>query len=121
MEDCLVGSYKISKGTRLLMNLWNVHRDPHVWTEPNEFRPERFLTTHKELDVRGQHFELIPFGSGRRIVQLVLAHLIHGFVVAKPSDEPIDMTESFGMTNLKATPLDVLLSPRLSPKSYEHC
>ncbi|KAK2969408.1 hypothetical protein RJ640_020351 [Escallonia rubra] len=131
MEDCLVGGYKISKGTRLLVNLWKVHRDPHVWPEPNEFRPERFLTSHKELDVRGQHFELIPFGSGRRVcpgislalqsVQLVLAHLIHGFEVAKPSDEPIDMTESFGLTTLKATPLDVLLSPRLSPKAYEHC
>ncbi|KAB1220489.1 Cytochrome P450 82A3 [Morella rubra] len=34
----------------------------------NEFRPERFLTTHLDVDVRGQHFELIPFGSGRRSV-----------------------------------------------------
>ncbi|KAK3038176.1 LOW QUALITY PROTEIN: hypothetical protein RJ639_029630 [Escallonia herrerae] len=86
-----IAHYKISKGTRLLVNLWKVHRDPHVWSEPNEFRQERFLTSHKELDVRGQHFELIPFGSGRRvcpgislalqIVQLVLAHLIHGFEV----------------------------------------
>ncbi|KAJ4972924.1 hypothetical protein NE237_006098 [Protea cynaroides] len=33
--------------------------------------------------------------------------------------EPVDMTESLGLTNMKATPLEVLLSPRLPPKLYE--
>ncbi|PWA57678.1 hypothetical protein CTI12_AA407560 [Artemisia annua] len=33
----------------------------------------------------------------------------------RPSDEPIDMSESFGLTNMKSTPLEVLLTPRLSP------
>ncbi|KAJ7950308.1 Cytochrome P450 [Quillaja saponaria] len=82
-EDCIVGGYHVSAGTRLMVNLTKIHRDPRVWPDPLEFRPERFLTTHKGVDVRGQDFELIPFGSGRRmcpgvsfalnVVQLTLA------------------------------------------------
>lgn len=65
-EDCIVGGYHISKGTRLMLNIWNAHRDPNVWPNPSEFRPERFLTTRKNVDVKGNHFELIPFSAGIR-------------------------------------------------------
>ncbi|KAJ9567498.1 hypothetical protein OSB04_003464 [Centaurea solstitialis] len=127
-EDCIVGGYSIPKGTRLLVNLWKLQRDPNIWFDPNEFRPERFLTSHKDIDVKGKHFELLPFGSGRRMcpgilfslqaLGLTLASLIQQFVLNRPSNEPIDMTESAGLTNSKATPLEVLLSPRLSFDMY---
>ncbi|KAL3022803.1 hypothetical protein AAZX31_04G034800 [Glycine max] len=32
----------------------------------SEFQPERFLSTHKDMDVKGQDFELLSFGGGRR-------------------------------------------------------
>ncbi|KAA8528592.1 hypothetical protein F0562_035947 [Nyssa sinensis] len=128
MEDCIVGGYKIPKGTRLLVNFWKLHRDPRVWSDPSEFQPERFLTSHKDVDVRGQHFEFIPFGSGRRMcpgtslamqhMELTLASLLHGFEFETPLNEPIDMTQSFGQTNPKATPLEVLLTPRLASNLY---
>ncbi|KAA8528591.1 hypothetical protein F0562_035946 [Nyssa sinensis] len=128
MEDCTVGGYKIPKGTRLLVNFWKLHRDPRVWSDPGEFKPERFLTSHKDVDVRGQHFELIPFGSGRRMcpgislamqhTELTLASLLHGFELETPFNEPVDMTESFGLTIPKATPLEVLLTPRLAFNLY---
>ncbi|KAK2969401.1 hypothetical protein RJ640_020344 [Escallonia rubra] len=124
-EDCTVGDFHVRKGTRLIMNLGKLQRDPKVWSNPAEFRPERFLTTHKDVDVKGQHFELIPFGAGRRscpgtnfgvqMLHLVLATLLHSFELSSPVDAPVDMTESAGLTNLKATPLEVLLAPRLSP------
>ncbi|WJZ95058.1 hypothetical protein VitviT2T_013853 [Vitis vinifera] len=66
MEDCHVAGYHIPKGTRLFVNAWKLHRDPSVWSDPEDFQLERFLTSHANLDVLGQHFELIPFGSGRR-------------------------------------------------------
>ncbi|KAJ8771572.1 hypothetical protein K2173_026749 [Erythroxylum novogranatense] len=123
MEDCNVGGYQIPAGTRLFINAWKIHRDPQVWSDPHEFKPERFLTTHKDVDVRGQSFELIPFGSGRRmcpgisfalqVLNLTLATLLHGFEIEAPSNKPIDMRGGPGLSNIKLTPLEVFLGPRL--------
>ncbi|MCD7449149.1 hypothetical protein HAX54_049512 [Datura stramonium] len=129
IEDCVVSGYDIPKGTRLLVNIWKYHYDPQIWPNPHEFEPERFLTTHKDIDIRGNHFELIPFGSGRRmcpgvslglqVIQYVLAVLLQGFEIKRPSDEPIDMSESFGLTILKASPLEVHFTPRLDSNLYK--
>ncbi|KAJ6675736.1 CYTOCHROME P450 82C3-RELATED [Salix viminalis] len=128
MEECIVGGYHIPVGTRLFTNLSKIHRDPQVWSDPNEFQPERFLTDHKDCDFRGQYFELIPFGSGRRmcpgisfalqILNLTLATLLHGFKIETLDDAPIDMSGTGGIINIKATPLKALLTPRLSPGMY---
>ncbi|KAJ0818758.1 putative cytochrome P450 [Helianthus annuus] len=127
-EDCVVSGYNIPKGTRLLVNLYKLHRDPNVWSDPYEFQPERFLTTQKDIDLRGNHFELLPFSSGRRMcpgiffalesLSLALASVLQQFTVTKTSDEPIDMTEGVGLTTDRATPLEVLIAPRLSYNMY---
>nr|QNS29938.1 cytochrome P450 [Nothapodytes nimmoniana] len=128
MEDCVVANFHIPAGTRLMVNLWKLHRDPHIWSDPLKFNPERFLTEHINLDVRGQDFELIPFGSGRRmcpgitsslqILHLTLARLLHGFNLGTISNSSVDMTESSGLTDHKATPLEVTLIPRLCSEVY---
>ncbi|KAK1370578.1 hypothetical protein POM88_036670 [Heracleum sosnowskyi] len=66
IEDCVISGYNVPKDTRLIVNLSKIHRDPQVWPNPDEFRPERFLTSHQNVDVEGNHYELLPFGSGRR-------------------------------------------------------
>uniref|UniRef100_A0A6N2NAD5 Cytochrome P450 n=1 Tax=Salix viminalis TaxID=40686 RepID=A0A6N2NAD5_SALVM len=129
MEECTVGGCHIPAGTRLFTNLLKIHRDPQVWSDPDEFQPERFLTDHKNCDFRGQHFELITFSSERKmcpgvsfalqILNLVLATFLHGFKIETLNDAPIDMTETEGMTNIKATPLKALLTPHLSPSFYD--
>ncbi|KAH6791444.1 cytochrome P450 [Perilla frutescens var. frutescens] len=124
LEDCTLSTgHHVPSGTRLLVNIWKIQRDEKLWPEPLEFRPERFMTSHKDIDMRGHNFELIPFGSGRRscpgtslalqMVHLTLARLLHCFEFAKASDAEIDMTESSRLTNLKATPLEVYITPRL--------
>lgn len=128
-KDCTVGGYHVPGGTQLLVNVSKIQRDPNVWSEPSEFRPERFLTTHQNVDVRGQNFELIPFGSGRRmcpgiwfslqVMMLTLAALLHGFDIETSSDEPVDMRGTTGLAYLKASPLDVLLTPRLPSEVYQ--
>ncbi|KAK7271714.1 hypothetical protein RJT34_27839 [Clitoria ternatea] len=128
-QDCTLGGYRIKKGTRLITNLWKIQTDPNIWPDPLEFKPERFLTTHKDVDVKGHSFELLPFGAGRRIcpgisfglhmIHLTMANFLHSFEILNKSKEPVDMTESLGMTNEKATSLEILVKPRLSPKYYE--
>jgi cytochrome P450 len=105
-------------------NLWKIHRDPSVWSDPLEFKPERFLTTHKDVDFKSKNFELLPFGSGRRIcagmslglnmLHYILANFLHSFEFFNPSPESIDVTEVLEFTTTKATPLEVLVKPSLS-------
>ncbi|XVE82717.1 hypothetical protein DITRI_Ditri16bG0028400 [Diplodiscus trichospermus] len=130
MEHCtLSNGYHVTPGTRLLINAWQIHHDERVWTNPHKFQPERFLTSHKDLDLRGQNYILIPFGAGRRacsgaslavqVVHLTLASVLHSFEFETPGNKPVDMTESPGLENVKATPLEVLLKPCLSPELYD--
>lgn len=129
IQDCTIGGYHVQKGSLIIVNMWKIQTDPRVWSDPLEFKPERFLTTHKEVDVRGQNFQLLPFGSGRRgcpgislalkTLSLCLANLIHAFEISNPSNLPIDMTGSAGLTNMKSTPLEVVIKPRLPSNLYE--
>ncbi|XP_073125949.1 cytochrome P450 CYP82D47-like [Henckelia pumila] len=123
-RDSTVAGYQIPGGTRVIINLWKLHRDPGVWSDPSEFIPERFLTECRDVDLRGNHFQFLPFGVGRRIcpgttfalqfMELALATLLHGFDLKTPAGDVVDMKGSFGATNMKASPLPVLLAPRLS-------
>ncbi|KAJ6722504.1 CYTOCHROME P450 FAMILY PROTEIN [Salix koriyanagi] len=127
--DCTIGGYCVPAGTRLILNTHKIQRDPRVWPDPSEFKPERFLGSHKSVDVKGQHFELLPFGAGRRacpgtalglqMSRLVLASLLQAFEISPPSNEPIDMTATAGLTSSPATPLQVLVKPRLPASVYE--
>ncbi|KAF9589184.1 hypothetical protein IFM89_019693 [Coptis chinensis] len=61
-EDCNIGGFSVKAGARVLVNVWKVQQDPSVWFAPSEFRLERFVTNNLGMDVRGQQFELLPFG-----------------------------------------------------------
>ncbi|KAF8039889.1 hypothetical protein BT93_B2185 [Corymbia citriodora subsp. variegata] len=71
VQECRIGGYTIPEDTLLFVNIWAIARDPKVWANPLQFSPERFLEPANgnltgNIDVKGQHFELLPFGSGRR-------------------------------------------------------
>ncbi|XP_019174412.1 PREDICTED: cytochrome P450 CYP82D47-like [Ipomoea nil] len=128
-KDCTTMSdFHIPKDTWLFFNIWKLQRDPQVWSSPLEFKPERFINCNKEIDVLGRNFELIPFGAGRRIcpgttsahqiLHLVLTNLLHSFELSNISNGAIDMTETAGLSNLKDTPLEIFIAPRLSPYLY---
>ncbi|XP_022771510.1 cytochrome P450 82G1-like [Durio zibethinus] len=128
-EDCCIAGYHVPKGTRLIINLWKLQRDPRVWENPGEFQPERFMTTHAHFDVRGQNFEFIPFSSGRRscpaitfglqVVHLTLGKLLQGFDIRTPDGKSVDMAEGLGLALPKLNPLEVVLTPRLSEEFYK--
>nr|XP_010932510.1 flavonoid 3',5'-hydroxylase [Elaeis guineensis] len=128
-QDCEIGGYYIPKGTRLLVNIYAIGRDPDVWDNPLEFKPERFLSgKDAKIDVKGTDFELIPFGAGRRIcagknlgmlfVQSILGTLIHAFDWTVRDGEVVDMEESSGLALQKTNPVMALASPRLAPSLY---
>ncbi|XP_062110628.1 geraniol 8-hydroxylase-like [Humulus lupulus] len=123
--DVEVCGYVVPKGAQVLVNVWAVSRDPNIWDNPNEFIPERFLESN--IDVKGRHFELTPFGGGRRIcpglplairmVHLMLGSLIHSFDWKLEDGvdlETLNMDEKFGLTLQKARPLRALPIPTVS-------
>ncbi|KAM3258365.1 hypothetical protein ACQJBY_050246 [Aegilops geniculata] len=118
MQHAKVHFYDVPRGTRIIVNAWAVGRDPTVWDNAGEFRPERFIDS--EVDFRGRHPQLIPFGAGRRmcpgigfttsVVELALANLLGQFNWTVPmleNREPgvVDMEEASGITSRKRVPL----------------
>ncbi|XP_066342668.1 geraniol 8-hydroxylase-like [Miscanthus floridulus] len=123
------GGYTVPKGARVVVNVWAIGHDGKVWPEPDKFMPERFLVAEddeKAVDFRGRDFELLPFGSGRRMcpgmplalrmVHLMLASLLHRFEwsLLPPADDDkneLDMTERLGLNLSMATPLQAMATP----------
>lgn len=131
-EDCVVAGYEIPAKTRLFVNVWAIGRDPNHWENPLEFWPERFVDEEgsgkSQLDVRGQHFHLLPFGSGRRscpgatlallVVQTTLASMVQCFEwKVGDGDECsiVDMEEGPGISLPRAHPLVCVPVARLTP------
>ncbi|GKC32220.1 cytochrome P450 93A3-like protein [Tanacetum coccineum] len=125
-EDCTLGGYHIPANTTIFLNVWEVGRDPTHWENPLEFMPERF--ENKQLDVRGQHFHLVPFGGGRRMcpgtsLALMVAHATLGSMIqcfdwkaGKDGNlNSIDMEEGIGVTLPRANPLVCVPVARLHP------
>lgn len=100
-------------------------RDPDLWQGPLEFWPKRFLKD--DVDVKGQDFRLLPFGSGRRVcpaaqlsinlVASMLGQLLHHFSWA--GAEEIDMTENAGLVCYMQRPLQAIPTMRRPANLYD--
>ncbi|XP_058107406.1 geraniol 8-hydroxylase-like [Magnolia sinica] len=114
--DVEISGFAIPKNTCVPVNVWAIGRDPDVWADLLSFLPQRFLGS--DIDFKGQDFELISFGSGRRIcpglplafrmVHLMLASLLHSFDWKLPNGMmpyDMDMSSKFGLTLQLAAPL----------------
>ncbi|KAL4578749.1 hypothetical protein LXL04_014880 [Taraxacum kok-saghyz] len=124
MQSCQMLGYTIPKETQVLVNVWAIGRDPKTWHNALEFKPERFLDHDKMVDYKGQHFDFIPFGSGRRmcpaiplasrVLPMALGSILHKFdwilgdgIKAKD----MNMKERMGITLRKAIPLKAIPIP----------
>uniref|UniRef100_A0A673ZWB2 unspecific monooxygenase n=1 Tax=Salmo trutta TaxID=8032 RepID=A0A673ZWB2_SALTR len=53
----------IPKDCVVLVPTWTLHRDPEIWSDPEEFKPERFSKENKESIDPNTY---MPFGAGPR-------------------------------------------------------
>ncbi|XP_044511471.1 cytochrome P450 83B1-like [Mangifera indica] len=119
-ENCVIEGYEIPPKTLGLVNTWAIGRDPEAWENPDEFYPERFKGS--SIDFKGQHFELIPFGAGRKIclglymgiatVDLALSNLLYKFdweMVPGMKKEDLDFDVLSGITMHKKNPLRLMV------------
>ncbi|KAG8369363.1 hypothetical protein BUALT_Bualt14G0003500 [Buddleja alternifolia] len=127
-KSCTVGGYTIPKNSGIFLNVFSVQRDPIAFDNPLEFKPERFFNNSSssagKLDFRGNNFNYLPFGSGRRIcagiplaerlLRYILASLLHSFDWQLPEGENLDMSDKLSTTLTRSTPLYAIPVPRLS-------
>ncbi|CAD5333179.1 unnamed protein product [Arabidopsis thaliana] len=103
----------------LQISTYAIGRDPKCWTNPEEFNPERFANT--SINYKGQHYELLPFGAGRRscpgmtlgitILELGLLNILYYFDWSLPNGmtiKDIDMEEDGALTIAKKVPLELI-------------
>ncbi|KAL4634190.1 hypothetical protein ACB092_04G181200 [Castanea dentata] len=108
--------YDIPLKTTVYVNIWAIQTDPKLWDQPKEFLPERFMKN--PIDFKGQDFQFIPFGGGRRgcpgmtfgiaAVECVIANLLYHFNWELPCGKSridLDMSEVHGFTVHKKFPL----------------
>ncbi|PHT57348.1 Geraniol 8-hydroxylase [Capsicum baccatum] len=121
-EDVEVCGYTVPKGSKLMVNVWAIGRDSTLWEDPLVFNPDRFMDS--KMDVRGQDFELIPFGAGRRIcpgvplavrmAPVMLGTLLNTFkwkIEGDVAPKDLDMQDKFGLTLTRLRPLRAVPLP----------
>ncbi|KAF8107837.1 hypothetical protein N665_0116s0043 [Sinapis alba] len=117
-ERCKVRGFDVLEKTTLVVNGYAVMRDPDIWEYPEEFNPERFMSssrTFQEDEMKEEVLKYIPFGSGRRgCPGSNLAYLSVGTVIGvmvqcfdwKIDVDKVNMEEARGtMTLTMAHPL----------------
>lgn len=124
LDDCIINGSLVKAKTRVLVNAYAVMRDPESWSEPDRFLPERFLEGSNEnigshrMEMKGQNFRYIPFGSGKRgcpgsslallVFPCAMAAMVQRFdwkVDGDGDGNTIDLTPGPGFAAEMATPL----------------
>ncbi|KAL6211330.1 hypothetical protein ACLB2K_016557 [Fragaria x ananassa] len=121
-QDVKIKGYDIKANTQVIVNAWTIGRDPESYNNPEEFEPERFLNS--AIDYKGDSFQYIPFGAGRRgcpgiqfalaVKEIALANLVHRFDWTLPvgaRGEDLDMSESTGASIHRKYPLKAVAIP----------
>ncbi|KAJ7524078.1 hypothetical protein O6H91_18G076700 [Diphasiastrum complanatum] len=124
-----LAGYNLPANCMVFVNIWGLGRDPSMWKNPSEFDPDRFIGT--ELNVHGNHYQFLPFSSGRRKcpayhmatlkVQYALGMLLQCFNWAPPagiSGKDMDLSEGVGIVCGKKDPLFATATPRVDSCLY---
>ncbi|KAJ6735428.1 P450 FAMILY 81 SUBFAMILY D POLYPEPTIDE 8 putative-RELATED [Salix purpurea] len=108
--------YDVPPGTMVFANAWSIQRDPQVWDDPLNFKPERFLNGKAEA------YKVMPFGLGRRscpgeglahrLMTLTLGSLIQCFDWDTVDGKEINMDEKVATLMSRVHPLEVVLKAR---------
>ena len=116
-----INCYVIPKGILVFPNLWSVSRDETIWTNPEIFDPNRFLTDDGKAFDKKKGFLMLAFGCGKRRCpgeQLALIQLFIFFVtliqkldINEDKNHPLEFESEVGLT-LEPKPFKVLITSR---------
>ncbi|KAL4225117.1 hypothetical protein ACF0H5_015810 [Mactra antiquata] len=104
-KDVNINGYLVQTGSAIISNLYAVHHDEHIWGDPWEFRPERFLDKDGYLLPADHIFmkNVIPFSLGLRAcpgqdfarsrVFLTMTSLLQKFRILPPQNGTVPSTD----------------------------
>ena len=106
-QQAVVDDYLIPKNSHALANLWGFMKDSAVWSQPEEFRPERFLEGNRLI----KHQQFVPFGIGKRacmgeklardnlfiFMTTLIKNIEFGTPVEHDQPDPSNFTDGFTM------------------------
>ena len=71
-RDAVLGDHAVRRGEIVQVNTYLLHRNPEYWTEPDQFKPQRFM----DAPDGPIPYSFLPFGGGRHLcVGKPLAHI----------------------------------------------
>ena len=106
LEDCEVGGHFIPARTNVLMSPWVVHRDERWFTQPHEFRPERWTSGMLATLPKYAYF---PFGGGPRVC------IGNGFAMSESVLVLAMVLQRFSLTSVDSQPNPPLAAVTLRP------
>ncbi|CAN6304477.1 unnamed protein product [Urochloa humidicola] len=129
MADTSVAGYAIPRGSHVILSRVGLGRNPRVWEEPLEFRPERHLAgAGGGVSLSEPELRFISFSTGRRgcpglslgtlITVMLLGRLLQGFQWSAPPGGKVELREAAESLVL-ADPLVLRATPRLPAHLYE--
>lgn len=75
-----LGGYRIEPGTVVVMLNYMIHRHPDHWTDPDDFKPDRFSD---EASAGRDQYAYTPFGGGKRLcIGKAFAHIEGTLILA---------------------------------------
>ncbi|KAE8038751.1 hypothetical protein FH972_011228 [Carpinus fangiana] len=101
-----------------------ISEDPKLWSDPEKFNPERFVSGKEDADITGvTGVKMMPFGVGRRIcpglgmatvhVHLMLARMVQEFEwSAYPPNSKLDFSGKLEFTVVMKNTLRAMIKPR---------
>ncbi|KAL1827973.1 hypothetical protein ACET3Z_006385 [Daucus carota] len=124
-EPSKLAGYDIPLGTTVEFFTPPIGNDPKIWSDPEKFNPDRFLTGGEDADITGvTGVKMMPFSVGRRIcpgasmatihLNLMIARLVQEFEwSAYPENSKIDFSEKLEFIVVMKNPLRAMIKPRV--------
>ncbi|XP_005112203.1 cytochrome P450 4F4 [Aplysia californica] len=103
-EDITINGHTLPAGSRVALQLWMLHHNPHVWDEPFKFKPDRF---HPNKVAKMDPYQFVPFSAGSRNcigqnfamneMKVTVAKIINDFQLRPDADRVIEHKTSVTM------------------------
>lgn len=124
IEQTTLAGYDIPTDANVDIFLPGISDDPKLWSDPEKFDPDRFVSGKEDADITGvTGVKMMPFGVGRRIcpglnmatvhIDLMLARMVQEFEwSAYPPDSKMDFAGKLEFTVVMKKTLRAMIKSR---------